>query len=92
MESLDTRESITELALGLLDWLREQPRTAPFTIRLVKGAYWDHEVVMAAQNGWESPVFTDRRSCDRHYEHLTRRLLGSSRRVASARTPCATGS
>jgi RHH-type proline utilization regulon transcriptional repressor/proline dehydrogenase/delta 1-pyrroline-5-carboxylate dehydrogenase len=59
----------------LLDWLREQPRTAPFTIRLVKGAYWDHEVVMAAQNGWESPVFTDRRSCDRHYEHLTRRLL-----------------
>jgi proline dehydrogenase len=30
---------------------------------------------MAAQNGWEAPVFTDRRSCDRHYEHLTRRLL-----------------
>jgi proline dehydrogenase len=105
MESLDTRESITELVLELLGtpefehgpsagivlqgyltdseeelerllgWLREQPRSAPFTIRLVKGAYWDHEVVMAAQNGWESPVFTDRRSCDRHYEHLTRRLL-----------------
>ncbi|HEX3616867.1 MAG TPA: proline dehydrogenase family protein [Solirubrobacteraceae bacterium] len=59
----------------LLGWLREQPRATPFTIRLVKGAYWDHEVVMAAQHGWESPVFTDRRSCDRHYEHLTRRLL-----------------
>jgi RHH-type proline utilization regulon transcriptional repressor/proline dehydrogenase/delta 1-pyrroline-5-carboxylate dehydrogenase len=105
MESLDTRQSITELVLELLDdpefehgpsagivlqgyltdseeelerlldWMRERPRTAPFTIRLVKGAYWDHEVVMAAQNGWESPVFTDRRSCDRHYEYLTRRLL-----------------
>ena len=105
MESLDTRQSITELALELLSapefergpsagivlqgyltdseeelerllaWLREQPRTSPFTIRLVKGAYWDHEVVMAAQSGWEAPVFTDRRSCDRHYEHLTRRLL-----------------
>lgn len=59
----------------LLGWLRERPRTAPFTIRLVKGAYWDHEVVMAAQHGWDPPVFTDRRSCDRHYEHLTRRLL-----------------
>ncbi len=59
----------------LLGWLREHPRGAPFTIRLVKGAYWDHEVVMAAQHGWEAPVFTDRRSCDRQYEHLTRRLL-----------------
>jgi proline dehydrogenase len=59
----------------LLVRMRERPRAVPFTIRLVKGAYWDHEVVLAAQNGWESPVFTDRRSCDRHYEHLTRRLL-----------------
>jgi RHH-type proline utilization regulon transcriptional repressor/proline dehydrogenase/delta 1-pyrroline-5-carboxylate dehydrogenase len=105
MESLDTRESITELVLELLGepefehgpsagivlqgyltdseeelerllrWMRERPRSSPFTIRLVKGAYWDHEVVMAVQNGWEAPVFTDRRSCDRHYEHLTRRLL-----------------
>ena len=105
MESLDTRESITELVLELLadpefragpsagivlqgyltdsedeldrllDWLRAHPRTAPFTIRLVKGAYWDHEMVLAVQQGWEVPVFTDRRSCDRHYEHLTRRLL-----------------
>lgn len=59
----------------LLGWLRERPRATPFTIRLVKGAYWDHELVLAAQHGWEAPVFTDRRSCDRHYEHLTRRLL-----------------
>ena len=59
----------------LLRWLRDRPRAVPFTIRLVKGAYWDHEVVLAAQQGWEAPVFTDRRSCDRHYEHLTRRLL-----------------
>lgn len=105
MESLDTRESITELVLELLsrpefadgpsagivlqgyltdseeeldrllEWMRRAPRAAPFTIRLVKGAYWDHEVVTAVQHGWEAPVFTDRRSCDRHYEHLTRRLL-----------------
>ncbi|HWK28761.1 MAG TPA: proline dehydrogenase family protein [Solirubrobacter sp.] len=59
----------------LLDWAREHPRTHPFTIRLVKGAYWDHEVVQAAQNGWAAPVFTDRRECDRNFERLTKRLI-----------------
>jgi proline dehydrogenase len=59
----------------LLRWVEQHPRATPFTIRLVKGAYWDHEVVLAAQHGWRAPVFTDRRACDRHYEHLTRRLL-----------------
>ena len=50
---------------------REHPRTHPFTIRLVKGAYWDHETVQAAQHGWTPPVFTDRRACDRNFEELT---------------------
>ena len=57
------------------DRLGARPRRAqhPFTIRLVKGAYWDHEVVQAAQNGWTPPVFTDRRECDRNFEKLTKR-------------------
>ena len=59
----------------LLEWAENTPRKHPFTIRLVKGAYWDHEVVQAAQNGWEPPVFTDRRACDRNYEELTKRLI-----------------
>src|SRR4051794_4585924 len=59
----------------LLTWARATPRQHPFTIRLVKGAYWDHEVVQAAQNGWEPPVFTDRRACDRNFELLTKRLI-----------------
>ena len=36
----------------LLDWARTHPRAHPFTIRLVKGAYWDHETVEAVQHGW----------------------------------------
>src|SRR4051794_27593751 len=36
----------------LLEWAQRTPRQDPFTIRLVKGAYWDHEVVQAAQHGW----------------------------------------
>lgn len=59
----------------LLDWARRHPRAHPLTIRLVKGAYWDHEVVVAAQHGWTPPVFTDRRACDRRFEELTRRLI-----------------
>jgi len=50
-------------------------RSVPLTIRLVKGAYWDHELVHAQQLGWTIPVWEDRASCDRCYEQLTRRLL-----------------
>jgi proline dehydrogenase len=59
----------------LLGWAREQPRAQPLTIRLVKGAYWDHETVEAVQHGWTSPVFAERRACDRNFEELTRRLI-----------------
>ena len=50
-------------------------RTTPLTVRLVKGAYWDHEVIEARQHGWPAPVFEDKAACDRNFEDLTRRLL-----------------
>ena len=53
------------------------PREPPLTIRLVKGAYWDHEVVEARQHGWAVPVFESRAECDRNFESLTRRLLAA---------------
>jgi proline dehydrogenase len=59
----------------LLSWAKEHPRAFPFTIRLVKGAYWDHETVQAVQHGWVSPVFAERRECDRNFETLSRRLI-----------------
>jgi RHH-type proline utilization regulon transcriptional repressor/proline dehydrogenase/delta 1-pyrroline-5-carboxylate dehydrogenase len=62
----------------LLAWAREHPRAHPLTIRLVKGAYWDHETVQAMQHGWEPPVFADRRSCDRTFEALSRRLIDAA--------------
>ncbi len=107
MESLDSREAVLELVLGLLDedefrqgpsaglvlqaylrdspdllaqivaWARSTPRTPPLTVRLVKGAYWDHELVQAQQHGWEVPVFTDKHECDRNFETLTRELLAA---------------
>jgi proline dehydrogenase len=59
----------------ILDWTARAPRHPPLTVRLVKGAYWDHELVQAAQHGWEVPVFTDKHDCDRNFEALTRALL-----------------
>jgi proline dehydrogenase len=44
-------------------------------VRVVKGAYWDHEVVQARQHGWRAPVFEQKADSDRNFERLTRRLL-----------------
>ena len=59
----------------LLEWAGRAGRRPPLTVRLVKGAYWDHEVVEARQHGWSPPVFEHKADCDRNFEQLTRRLL-----------------
>jgi RHH-type proline utilization regulon transcriptional repressor/proline dehydrogenase/delta 1-pyrroline-5-carboxylate dehydrogenase len=59
----------------ILAWTRSCPRTPPPQVRLVKGAYWDHELVQARQHGWTPPVFEVKAECDRNFEALTRRLL-----------------
>jgi proline dehydrogenase len=59
----------------ILEWAAANPGRPPLVVRLVKGAYWDHEVIEARQHGWTAPVFEDKAACDRNYEELTRRLL-----------------
>jgi len=59
----------------VLRWARATPRAQPLTVRLVKGAYWDHEIVLARRHGWAPPVFEDKADCDRNFEALTRELL-----------------
>jgi proline dehydrogenase len=76
----------------LLDWVGTHPRRHPLTIRLVKGAYWDHETVQAAQHGWTSPVFGDHRACDRNFEALSRRLIDAQDTVPPARIRAAIAS
>jgi RHH-type proline utilization regulon transcriptional repressor/proline dehydrogenase/delta 1-pyrroline-5-carboxylate dehydrogenase len=71
----------------VLEWSRASGRTPPLTVRLVKGAYWDHETIEAARSGWQPPVFTDKADSDRSFERLTRRLIdawGSERLVRPA--------
>jgi proline dehydrogenase len=59
----------------VLDWARGSSRQTPLQVRLVKGAYWDHELVEARQQGWPTPVFEVKADCDRNFEALTRTLL-----------------
>ncbi len=50
-------------------------RGAPLTIRLVKGAYWDFEVVTARQRGLPCPVFMEKSATDANYEMLSGYIL-----------------
>jgi proline dehydrogenase len=59
----------------LVAWARSVERASPLTVRLVKGAYWDHEVIEARQHGWPAPVFEDKPACDRNFESLTATML-----------------
>ena len=60
----------------IADWiLVAKKRACPFTIRLVKGAYWDFETIHADQNGWPVPVFSEKSETDANYEVCARDLL-----------------
>jgi len=61
----------------VLERARRTPREQPLVVRLVKGAYWDHEVVEARQHGWSVPVFERKADSDRNFEALTTRLLAA---------------
>jgi RHH-type transcriptional regulator, proline utilization regulon repressor / proline dehydrogenase / delta 1-pyrroline-5-carboxylate dehydrogenase len=50
-------------------------RKCPFSIRLVKGAYWDYETIGAQQKGWPIPVYTRKPESDINYEECTKYLL-----------------
>lgn len=68
----------------ILDWAASTERGPPLTVRLVKGAYWDHEVIEARLHGWPSPVLVGKEATDRSFESLTRRLIDARDRVGTA--------
>jgi proline dehydrogenase len=52
-----------------------QNRNNPIAVRLVKGAYWDHETIQANQNHWPNPLFEKKEDSDANYEKLSCLLL-----------------
>ena len=67
---------------GLIEWGRR--RGTRFAVRLVKGAYWDYEKIVAQQNGWVCPVFLQKPESDASFETCTRILLDNESIVTSA--------
>jgi len=47
----------------------------PLTIRLVRGAYWDSEVMKARELHWPIPVFTSKPEADAMFESLMEKIL-----------------
>src|SRR6266576_1735451 len=66
----------------LIEWGRQ--RRTRFTVRLVKGAYWDYERIKANQNGWPVPVFLQKPESDANFETLSRVLLENESVVTAA--------
>jgi RHH-type proline utilization regulon transcriptional repressor/proline dehydrogenase/delta 1-pyrroline-5-carboxylate dehydrogenase len=57
----------------LVAWARKHNR--PLSVRLVKGAYWDYETIIAQQRDWPVPVWQKKPESDANYEKLTLFLL-----------------
>ena len=57
----------------LIAWARKNAR--PLGVRLVKGAYWDYETILARQRDWPVPVWSKKPESDANYEKLSLLLL-----------------
>ncbi len=66
----EAEDDLRELAT----WAREV-RGTPVWVRLVKGAYWDYETIVAAQRGHPVPVWQTKADTDACYERCTKFLL-----------------
>lgn len=67
---------------GIISWARTQRRR--ITVRLVKGAYWDYESLMAEQRHWPVPVFAHKPETDANFEKLSVMLLENEDAVEAA--------
>ncbi len=66
------RDTDNDLA-DMLQWSRSE--NIPIHIRLVKGAYWDYEMILANQNGWSVPVYPDKAQTDAAFERHASLIL-----------------
>jgi RHH-type proline utilization regulon transcriptional repressor/proline dehydrogenase/delta 1-pyrroline-5-carboxylate dehydrogenase len=80
-----------EDAERLIAWASRAGRQV--TVRLIKGAYWDYEVVHAERMGWPVPVWTEKSATDASFERLAGRFVaGMPRRPGQGGCKLALGS
>ncbi len=61
-----------------------QKRNVKTNIRLVKGAYWDTEVMLAKQRSWPVPVYEKKSHTDAAYERLSRQMIDAKEYIYPA--------
>ena len=59
-------------------------RGTPFQVRLVKGAYWDYETIVAGERRWPPPVLTEKRATDAQFERVCAALIDACPHLAVA--------
>ena len=59
-------------------------RGVPFTIRVVKGAYWDYEVIVAEQENWPCPVYLNKKETDMNFERCVKLLIDHQKNIRIA--------
>lgn len=75
------RDSFQDIK-DLTNFARE--RGTPFTIRLVKGAYWDSETIESQQRDWPIPVYLVKAESDANYEFCANYLLENYKHIRVA--------
>src|SRR5881628_2224072 len=76
------RDALADLR-EMVAW-SERALRMPLAVRLVKGAYWDFETIVAAAEGWPVPVFEAKAETDANYERCVRHLVEHAGRVRPA--------
>jgi len=66
----------------LLAWADR--RATPVQVRIVRGAYWDYETVIARQHGWDAPVWEQKAQTDAGFEACLELLMSRPGSVSVA--------
>jgi len=69
-----------EDARRVIEWARSAGRQV--TVRLIKGAYWDYEVIHAETMGWPPPVWVSKGQTDACFERMAEAFVGATPRSA----------
>ena len=61
-----------------------QHRSSPITVRLVRGAYWDSEVIIARGKNWPLPVYAHKEETDLNFEKCAEYLMENHKFMKTA--------